>query len=119
MQEIIEEFSEIILSYRILQNEEIDGGRKFKAIIKFIDSSRLEGRDFVFPQKRYYSFHWQKEDNSLIIRWDNAPHHPNIQTFPFHVHIEDKKNVKESAEVTLHEVLKYIQGVINHYPKIT
>jgi hypothetical protein len=57
MQEVIDEFTEIISSYEILQNEEVEGGRKFKAIVRFIDSSRLEGRDFVFPQKRYYSFH--------------------------------------------------------------
>lgn len=112
MQEVIEEFSEIISSYQILQNEEVEGGRKFKAIIRFIDSSRLEGRDFVFPQKRYYSFHWMKDDNSLIIRWDNAEHHPTIKTFPFHLHFGKKENLQESPEVTLYDVLNYIKGII-------
>ena len=90
MQEIIERFSEIISSYCILQDEAVEGGHKFKVIIRFIESSRLEGRDFTFPKKRYYSFHWMKEDNSLIIRWDNTEHHPTIKTFPFHIHIGKK-----------------------------
>ncbi|MBP9885461.1 MAG: hypothetical protein KBF93_04145 [Leptospiraceae bacterium] len=112
MQEIIERFSEIISSYCILQDEEVEGGHKFKVIIRFIDSSRLEGRDFTFPKKRYYSFHWMKEDNSLIIRWDNTEHHPTIKTFPFHIHIGKKENIQESPEVTLYEVLEYVKEII-------
>jgi hypothetical protein len=53
-----------------------------------------------------------KEDNSLIIRSDNAEHHPNIKTFPFHIHLGKQENLQESPEVTLYDVLSYIKGVI-------
>src|SRR6266850_7725865 len=33
-----------------------------------------------------YSFHWQRRDGALIQRWDTAPHHPELTTFPFHTH---------------------------------
>lgn len=33
-----------------------------------------------------YSLHWQQEDGALIQRWDTAPHHPEVATFPSHTH---------------------------------
>lgn len=33
-----------------------------------------------------YSIHWQRPDGSLIQRWDNAPHHPTLEHFPYHTH---------------------------------
>ena len=33
-----------------------------------------------------YSIHWQRADGSLIQRWDNAPHHPELENFPYHTH---------------------------------
>ena len=33
-----------------------------------------------------YRFHWQNESGKLIKRWDNAPHHLEIVTFPDHLH---------------------------------
>ena len=50
-----------------------------------------------------YSYHHQK-NNVLLIRWDNAPHHRELPTFPFHVHMKD--SVFESKEMTVEDVLK-------------
>jgi len=55
-----------------------------------------------------YSFHWQNSDNKLVKRWDNAPHHPEIQTYPNHVHIEKEDNVSPSFPVTGLEVILLI-----------
>jgi hypothetical protein len=33
-----------------------------------------------------YSLHWQRADGALLQRWDTAPHHPGIATFPSHTH---------------------------------
>ena len=46
MQEIIEEFSTIVDYFKILEDEKIDEGFKFKAMIKFKNSTRLDARDF-------------------------------------------------------------------------
>lgn len=35
-------------------------------------------------KRESYSFHWQQQDGKLLKRWDNAPHHPEITTFPDH-----------------------------------
>lgn len=59
-----------------------------------------------------YSFHWQEEEK--VIRFDNAPHHTQIQTFPDHKHEND--DVKESdlaehptIENKLSYALKYLK----------
>ena len=41
------------------------------------------------------------------MRWDNAPHHREIRTFPHHVHTKD--GVKESYSITLDDVLRKIK----------
>jgi len=46
------------------------------------------------------------ERNNLISRWDTAPHHKELKTYPYHVHLPD--GVKESKRVTLLDVLDKI-----------
>jgi hypothetical protein len=43
-----------------------------------------------------------------MIRWDNAPHHQEIETFPHHMHTTDA--IKKSYVITLDDVLKYIKN---------
>jgi len=32
------------------------------------------------------SYHWAGSNGQLIKRWDNTPHHPDLMSFPHHVH---------------------------------
>ena len=54
-----------------------------------------------------YSFHWQKE-NGLIKRWDNAPHHPEIETYPHHLHDGSEDSVFPYLPVDIEEILKQV-----------
>jgi len=40
--------------------------------------------------KKKYKYHFQDSNNSLVFRYDNAPHHKEIETFPHHKHLPDK-----------------------------
>ena len=53
-----------------------------------------------------YSYHWLNKEKKLIIRWDSAPHHNEIETFPHHVH--DGDEIKPSDEPSFAEILKKI-----------
>jgi hypothetical protein len=46
-------------------------------------------REYFSKTGRKYSFHWQKKSGEMISRWDNAPHHTHISTFPHHRHLLD------------------------------
>jgi hypothetical protein len=50
-----------------------------------------------------YSYHWQKPNGDLIMRWDNRPHWRNLKTFPHHKHVDAK--VLPSHRITHDEVL--------------
>ncbi len=114
--DLLHQYSEIVSSYTILKDSFIDDRYTFEIKIEFIDKSKLENREvFLFIDdavKRRYKFHWMNSDNSLILRWDNAPHHPQIKNFPFHLHREKEEAIEESSEMTLSSVLTFIKKII-------
>lgn len=55
-----------------------------------------------------YSFHWQDREGRLSARWDNAPHHPSLPTFPHYIHDGAEENIRPHAPVTLTDVLALI-----------
>ena len=57
-----------------------------------------------------YSYHHQK-NNTLLTRWDNAPHHKELPLFPHHVH--RKNGVFESKEMSVDDVLKELAETMN------
>jgi len=66
-----------------------------------------------------YSYHWERRGQSgEIFRWDNAPHHAHISTFPDHFHKGDaqtvtKSELSSSPQVALHQILTFIQQKVS------
>jgi hypothetical protein len=50
-----------------------------------------------------YKYQWQSPEGNLLKRWDNAPHHKEINTFPDHVH--DPDGVSPSPAMNLEWIL--------------
>ena len=70
-------------------------------------SERLvERRGMVTTTK--YRYHWQDKHGHLLKRWDNAPHHPEIETFPDHLHDGAEEQVVSHTSITGLEVLQQI-----------
>ena len=44
--------------------------------------------------------------------WDNAPHWPDMKTFPHHLHLESEKKVSECREVFVEDVLNEMETII-------
>ena len=80
--------------------------------LSFIDGSLHHCIEFVNVKTtidRYkYSYHYQALDRHLLFRYDMAPHHKDIVTFPDHKHIESG-DVIESVAPTLREILEEIE----------
>ncbi len=107
----LEQFSGIIISYKINKFREYGEAYELVAVIKFVDASTLYVRDYLFSDgKRKYSYHWQESNGALIIRWDNAEHFPLLHTFPFHEHVHEE--VRDSQPMTLQKVLQHIREKI-------
>lgn len=54
------------------------------------------------------------QDDQLIFRYDNAPHHQklNISTFPHHKHEQQENNIVSSDVPFLEEVCQEIKQII-------
>lgn len=110
----IAEFRSILNDFEIIEHQNRDGVQILRLKITFIDSSILFVTDIFisFENRRKYSFHWQNVDEELISRWDNAPHFPEISSFPHHQHLHSETNVIASSAINLIDILKIIQEKI-------
>lgn len=94
-------------SYEIQDYRHWGNGFYYRLKISLADNTILFVREYVDEVERVYSFHWQDQNYQMIIRWDNAPHHPHISTFPHHKHMPD--GIYASLEITLPDVLAEIR----------
>jgi hypothetical protein len=88
---------------------------RYKLLLE--DKSTIELTERLIEQNKQlkrtkYSYHWQTQKGKLIKRWDNAPHHPEIETAPHHLHTN--KEVLPHNEIDGLEALKRI---LEEYPE--
>lgn len=109
---LIEQFSDIIASVKVLKFEHFGSSLRLRALITLIDESSLSIRETVITgKKRKYAYHWQDVGKNLLIRWDNAPDW-DVKTFPHHKHVNQEKSVHASYERTLEQILGVISKKI-------
>lgn len=86
-----------------------------RANIHFIDNSLLHFRELFVkqdsPVKKAYTYHYQREDETMVFRYDNAPHFPELPTAPNHKHIGETEVIAADAP-DLQSVLKEIEALI-------
>jgi hypothetical protein len=74
--------------------------------IVFSNEFQLEFTEVIdtgFPNKLKYRYHLMDQTKQMIFRYDNAPHHKEIKSFPHHKHTLD--NIVESNERSLLDVV--------------
>jgi hypothetical protein len=79
----------------------------FLHFIEFVD---VKGTVEIYK----YTYHYQDRRGDLIFRYDMAPHHQEIPTFPHHKHINPNR-VIDSAPPTLALVLGEIDDKIGRH----
>jgi hypothetical protein len=56
------------------------------SLLEVSEALAVEGSSLTWLSYRY---HWQDTTGHLILRYDNAPHHPEVGTFPHHKHLRE------------------------------
>jgi hypothetical protein len=87
------------------------------ADLRFFDGSLLSFDERVHVErsrvvKIKYRYHYQRADGTLVFRYDNAPHLPEVSTFPDHIHIEGRVEAAKAPDLS--EVLRRIDELL--YP---
>jgi hypothetical protein len=81
--------------------EEIDANEGYlSGVIELIGGFELHLAEYFILgsglERVKYRYHLQTADRRLVSRWDNAPHHPGLATYPHHRH--DAQDVVHPSE---------------------
>ncbi len=93
-----------------LEFDENEGMIREKVL--FVDGRVLYLMEYLEGETRAkYRFHLDDKDGNILFRYDNAPHHNDVKTFPHHKHTTGDK-ILPSKEMKFVEVLKEIEILI-------
>ena len=98
---------------RSVRDTELEKTLHYRYRVGLADGGLVEMTERVLEaqgtlQVTTYRHHWQDPSGRLVQRWDNAPHHPEIETFPHHLHDGAEDRVVAHPAVTGLEVLQRI-----------
>ena len=60
-----------------------------------------------------YSYHYQDSEETLIFRYDMAPHHQELSTCPHHKHLANDQ-VVETGAPSFADVLEEIERIVGY-----
>jgi hypothetical protein len=110
----VREFSDIVEGYAVTEFRRYGSAMSFVAKVEFINGSLLFVKDYLFIDgKRKYSYHWQDKSGTLLSRWDNAPHHSEVISFPHHRHLSNA-DVTASTERNLLEIFLVVRETLKN-----
>lgn len=111
LKQTVKAFSDIIEAIEELEIVERETVSKIRAKLRLFDGSMLWAREvWIKGTIEAYSYYWLRPDETVIMGWDNAPHHQSVKTFPHHKHIGDR--VEESQEREMTQILKFIKNFL-------
>ncbi len=111
LRRLLENYKEIIANIESLSLTTKGKCTILRLKVILIDQSRVYIREIWRGGSLVdYSYWWVSSDDSPIEGWDNAPHHPEIPTYPHHKHT--KEGVKELRNPQLEEFFKMLRNGI-------
>jgi len=107
IESLLKEFP-LIMHFSVDYEEITDYVGSLKGKLELTNGSILYFFEFVEIQNNIpvlvkYKYQWQSAEGELLKRWDNAPHHRELSTFPDHVH--DQNGVYPSPAMSLESIL--------------
>ena len=110
--ETVNYFPDLVAVIETLEFFQKESVSKLKAKLRLFDGTILWVREvWIKDSMEAYSYYWLRSDETIIMGWDNAPHHQKIKTYPHHKHIGDK--VEPSTQNNLQNVLIFIENFLD------
>jgi hypothetical protein len=109
----LSEHTHLITSYSTLEKTYSSKKGFIQGEVIFEDESKLhfaEVKDTTEERKIKYRYHYMNQNDTMIFRYDNARHYPELATFPHHKHTI--QNVIEAKEPNLDDVLIEITSIV-------
>ena len=93
-------------------NHRVNGAvEQLKADMQLVDGSRLQVNEvYIGGQLRKYAYYRLTPGGEVLQGWDNAPHHPEIASYPHHLHQQD--GVHSSQVRSLSDVFELVAQLL-------
>ncbi|MCF8371033.1 MAG: DUF6516 family protein [Bacteroidales bacterium] len=100
--------------YLILRRDILYSEGKIRLTVKLKNEITIELFEYLEENEgklssKKYSYHWQDKKEKLILRWDNAPHHKELENFPHHIHFEDNRITPNTSVPNILTILDAIE----------
>jgi hypothetical protein len=77
----------------------------------YLDLYEVISTEQGYPIKIHYAYTYVR-NGKRVFRYDNAPHHPQIPTYPHHKHIGPEDTLAASEEPALAQILSEIESLL-------
>lgn len=109
--------SSVVEHYRVRDQLTREGEGFIRIRSWLVNGDLFEAFEFVTLENEAivletYRVHWQDKKGTLIRRWDNPPHYPELDSFPHHVHTSEGRT-EPFRPINSKEALKLIEEEIS------
>lgn len=109
--------SPIVSNYEIVKERttNIDGYIKVRMTLingDYLEVSEYFESTFSNIKTIDYRYQWMDKTKNLLCRWDNAPHHKELDNFPHHIHKNSEYNVIPGNALSISQVLDIIKTLL-------
>ncbi|NKQ34470.1 MAG: hypothetical protein HF973_02520 [Chloroflexi bacterium] len=106
--------SPIVSTYKVTRRWANTDDGYIRLEIQLVNHDLMEAAEyFVLEndqiQTEDYRFHWMDQNKQLRRRWDNAPHHPEVATFPHHIH-DETGNIIPGQTMSIFDLLTLLEN---------
>lgn len=114
--------SPCIARIEVVTERSIQNRGYFRARLVLINEDFLELSEYFIirqnkPETLEYRYQWMdSEKQTLIRRWDNARHFPNLAHFPDHIHLAGDNQVIPGQAMNIFELIEVIEQEIGLQP---
>lgn len=77
----------------------------------FLDIYEVISTELGYPVRINYAYTYLRNDQR-VLRYDNAPHHPEIVTHPHHKHIGPKDRLAPADQPNLSQIFAEIEDLL-------
>ncbi len=83
----LQQHPDLILAVTKYEHRLTDTIEQFKAVAQLVDGSQLHLNEvWIDGTLHKYAYYWLTLTGEIIQGWDNAPHHPEVSSYPHHTH---------------------------------
>jgi hypothetical protein len=110
--------SAVVVTYDLVEAQSSAHTSYLEGSVTFTNNARLIFFEFWRQtnsglERDKYRYHLMNSQGQLVFRYDNAPHHPQIATFPDHKHTPNGllESVAPDFAALFEEVESYVLGI--------